>query len=70
MHASSVSATSWMLPVLADTPMSGTHVTPLLPVLLEPGRHFFYLCEWLGFSAAERRGNEGVRVGFGILCGG
>lgn len=33
--ATGVSATARMLPVLADATMAGTHVPPLLPVLLQ-----------------------------------
>lgn len=33
MLTTSVTATSRMLPVLADTAMTGTNVSPLLPVL-------------------------------------
>lgn len=39
VHTSGVTTTSRMLAVLADTSMTGTHVTSLLPVLLQPGRH-------------------------------
>ena len=35
MLTTSISASSWMLPVLADTAMSSTDVTTLLPVLPE-----------------------------------
>ncbi|CAN1795128.1 hypothetical protein LINPERHAP1_LOCUS20502, partial [Linum perenne] len=40
VHASGVTTTSRMLPVLANTSVAGTDVAPLLPVLLESGRHF------------------------------
>lgn len=39
VHTSGVSATAWMLSVLADTPMPGTDVATLLAILLEPRRH-------------------------------
>lgn len=42
MHATGVTATSGMLAVLSDTAVSGADVTSLLPVLLEPGRHFLF----------------------------
>lgn len=35
VHATGVTATSWVLPVLANTTMAGTDVAPLLPVLLQ-----------------------------------
>uniref|UniRef100_A0A7N0U1I4 Uncharacterized protein n=1 Tax=Kalanchoe fedtschenkoi TaxID=63787 RepID=A0A7N0U1I4_KALFE len=40
VHASGVTPTSGMLPVLPDTSMPGTHVASLLPVLAKPRRHF------------------------------
>ena len=39
VHASGVSATARMLPVLPDTAVSGAHVSSLLAVLLEAGCH-------------------------------
>lgn len=39
VHTSGVSATAWMLAVLADTPMPGADVATLLAILLEPRRH-------------------------------
>ena len=39
MHTSSISATTGVLPVLADPAMAGADVPSLLPVLLEPGCH-------------------------------
>nr|GMD81338.1 YGL102C-like protein [Ipomoea batatas] len=53
VHASGVSAASWVLPVLADTAVPGAHVTALLPVLLKAGRHF-----WIS-GASSRRGEKG-----------
>lgn len=40
VQTSSVTTTSRMLAVLAYTTVTGTNVAPLLPVLLQPGRHF------------------------------
>ncbi|KAJ0548353.1 hypothetical protein HanIR_Chr08g0382821 [Helianthus annuus] len=40
VHTSSVTTTSGMLTVLSDTTMSSAHVTALLPVLPQSGRHF------------------------------
>lgn len=39
VHASGVAAATGVLPVLPDASVSGAHVPPLLPVLLEAGRH-------------------------------
>ena len=36
MLATSISSSSWMLSVLADTTVSSTDVTTLLPVLMQP----------------------------------
>ena len=40
VHTSSITTTSWVLPVLADASMPSTDVPSLLPVLLEAGCHF------------------------------
>lgn len=40
VHASSITATSGVLPVLADTTMPCAYVPSLLPVLLQTSRHF------------------------------
>ncbi|CAN0863406.1 hypothetical protein LINGRAHAP2_LOCUS8688, partial [Linum grandiflorum] len=40
VHASGVTATSGMLPVLSDTAVSGADVASLLAVLLQAGGHF------------------------------
>ncbi|KAG8500153.1 hypothetical protein CXB51_004461 [Gossypium anomalum] len=40
MHASSVTATPGVLPVLPDTTVTGAHMAALLAVLLEAGCHF------------------------------
>ncbi|KAJ6778539.1 hypothetical protein OIU74_002346 [Salix koriyanagi] len=42
VHASCISATSRVLPVLSDTTMTSAHVTSLLPILLEAGCHFWF----------------------------
>jgi hypothetical protein len=42
VHASCISATSRVLPVLSNTTMTSAHVTSLLPVLLEAGCHFWF----------------------------
>lgn len=39
VHTSSVTPTTWMLPVLADTPVACAHMPSLLPVLFQSGRH-------------------------------
>ncbi|EXB82531.1 hypothetical protein L484_027707 [Morus notabilis] len=39
VHTTGVTATTGVLPVLADSSMAGAHVPALLPVLLESGRH-------------------------------
>ncbi|KAF3783033.1 hypothetical protein EJ110_NYTH32983 [Nymphaea thermarum] len=39
VEATSITATTGVLPVLADTSVTGANMTSLLPVLLEPGRH-------------------------------
>lgn len=51
VHTSGVTTTTRMLTVLADTTMAGAHVTALLPVLLEAGRHF--VCEWWRIRFSE-----------------
>ena len=40
VHTSGVTATTWMLPVLPDTTMTGADVASLLPVLPQSGCHF------------------------------
>ncbi|KAL9314089.1 hypothetical protein ACSQ67_019541 [Phaseolus vulgaris] len=42
VHASGVTSPSGMLSVLPYAPVTGAHVTPLLPVLLEPRRHLLF----------------------------
>nr|POE96149.1 hypothetical protein CFP56_65602 [Quercus suber] len=70
VHASGVSATSRMLPVLADTAVSGAHVSALLPVLLETCRHCWEpslsvsLCVGV-FGAPQRGVRERSGLGFG-----
>ena len=50
VHTSSVSTTTGMLAVLADTTMACAHVAALLPVLLEAGSHFLSLSLSLSLS--------------------
>lgn len=51
VHTSCVTTTTRMLTVLADTTMAGAHVTALLSVLLEAGRHF--VGEWRRIRFSE-----------------
>lgn len=59
VHPSSVSAASGMLSVLPDSTMASAHVAPLLPVLLESGRHFLVNLRVrmsFGWQTAQKRG--------------
>jgi hypothetical protein len=55
VHTSSITTTSWVLPVLADTSMASTDVPSLLPVLLEAGRHFLVRGVDISCLGSERR---------------
>ncbi|CAL9016120.1 unnamed protein product [Prunus brigantina] len=41
VHASGISTTTGMLPVLPDSAVAGADVASLLPILLQTGRHFW-----------------------------
>lgn len=47
VHTSSITPTTWMLPVLADTSMPCANVPSLLPVLLQSSSHLANLCSAL-----------------------
>ena len=66
VHASGVTTTTRVLPVLADSSMAGADVASLLPVLLESGRHLLSLSLWIFSHLGFRRLREedGGRVGF------
>jgi len=65
VHTSGVTSTSGMLAVFSDTTMAGADVASLLPVLLEPRRHFLSL-GFLSLTLSGGGGNvEALReVGF------
>ena len=71
VHTSSITTTSWVLPVLADASMPSTDVPSLLPVLLEAGCHFSGgggrggVLEICCFGFERRRVNQSERLGFG-----
>ncbi|KHG21077.1 hypothetical protein F383_04494 [Gossypium arboreum] len=48
VHASSVTATPGVLPMLPDTTVTGAHMAALLAVLLEAGCHFGRLAAEMG----------------------
>lgn len=50
VHASGVTATARMFPVLADTSVAGADVAALLSVLLETGSHVSVFLETLRFE--------------------
>lgn len=67
VHASGITTTTRMLAVLSDTTVTGADVAPLLPVLLEPGRHGW--TRVLGrVGAREAAGGNGAELdlGFGL----